>query len=154
MKEASSNKAARLLHGKTVHTANKLQGGASLRTIHLLLNEKRGQVLGKNFLDKLMLGFNTINKSFDGLLPDWGPPRADISQATEPKSPTEVIAFDLMALRESLACHRISKMRWLDTRDTLAEGLTKRGYQPQCFAGNFQAMGKGHFGKGNRPSNE
>jgi hypothetical protein len=46
VKEASSNKAARLLHGKTIHTANKLQGGASLRTVHLRLNDKRGQVLG------------------------------------------------------------------------------------------------------------
>ena len=46
MKEASSNKAARLLHGKTVHTANKLQGGASLRTVHLRLGEERSRVLG------------------------------------------------------------------------------------------------------------
>ena len=46
MKEASSNKAARLLGGKTVHTANKLQGGASLRTVHLRLGEKRSDVLG------------------------------------------------------------------------------------------------------------
>ena len=46
MKEASSNKAARLLQGKTVHTANKLQGNCSLRTVHLRLNEKRGRVLG------------------------------------------------------------------------------------------------------------
>ena len=29
MKEASSNKVARLLRGKTMHTANKLQGSSS-----------------------------------------------------------------------------------------------------------------------------
>ena len=46
MKEASSNKAARLLRGKTVHTANKLQGGASLRTVNSRLCGKRGRVLG------------------------------------------------------------------------------------------------------------
>ena len=46
LKEASSNKAARLLHGKTIHTANKLNGGSSLRTVHLRLNERRAKVLG------------------------------------------------------------------------------------------------------------
>ena len=40
MKEASSNKAARLLHGKTMHAANKLHGGSSLRTVHLRVKEE------------------------------------------------------------------------------------------------------------------
>ena len=35
MKESSSNKAARLLHGKTMHAANKLHGCSSLRTVRL-----------------------------------------------------------------------------------------------------------------------
>ena len=43
MKEASSNKAARLLHGKTMHAANKLHGGSSLRTVHLRLKEERAK---------------------------------------------------------------------------------------------------------------
>ena len=47
-------------------------------------------------------------------------------QIQEPKAPTEVaMVFDLMALRESLECHRLSKLWWLDTRDMLADGLTK-----------------------------
>ena len=46
MKEASSNKAARLLHGKTTHAANKLNGGSTLGTVHLRLSEKRAKVLG------------------------------------------------------------------------------------------------------------
>ena len=46
MKEASSNKAARLLHGKTMHAANKLNGGSSMRTVHLRLSERRAKVLG------------------------------------------------------------------------------------------------------------
>ena len=46
MKEASSNKAARLLHGKTMHAANKLTGNSSLRTVHLRLDEQRAKVLG------------------------------------------------------------------------------------------------------------
>ena len=46
VKEASSNKAARLLHGKTIHAANKLNGGSSLRTVHLRLNEERARILG------------------------------------------------------------------------------------------------------------
>ena len=46
MKEASSNKAARLLHGKTIHATNKLNGGSSSRTVHLRLNEQRAKVLG------------------------------------------------------------------------------------------------------------
>ena len=45
MKEASSNKAARLLRGKTMHTANKLHGGSSLRTVHLRPKEQRGKQL-------------------------------------------------------------------------------------------------------------
>ena len=45
MKEASSNKAARLLHGKTMHAANKLHGCSSLRTVHLRLKEQRGKEL-------------------------------------------------------------------------------------------------------------
>jgi hypothetical protein len=46
MKEASSNKAARLLGGKTIHAANELNGGSSLRTVHLRFNERRAKVLG------------------------------------------------------------------------------------------------------------
>ena len=45
MKEASSNKAARLLRGKTMHAANKLHGCSSLRTVHLRLKEERAQAL-------------------------------------------------------------------------------------------------------------
>ena len=49
IKEASSNTAASLLRGKTVHATNKLQGGASLRTVHLRLNEERGRAIGKMY---------------------------------------------------------------------------------------------------------
>ena len=50
----------------------------------------------------------------------------DTLQAQEPKAPTEVsMVFDLMALRESLECRRLSKLWWVDTRDMLADGLTK-----------------------------
>ena len=45
LEEASSHKAARLLHGKTIHAANKFNGGSSLRTLHLRLNERRAKVL-------------------------------------------------------------------------------------------------------------
>ena len=43
MKEASSNKAARLLNGQTMHAANKLYGGSSLRTVHLRLKDNRAK---------------------------------------------------------------------------------------------------------------
>ena len=45
MKEASSNKAARLLHGKTMHAASILHGGSSLRTVHRRLKEQRAKEL-------------------------------------------------------------------------------------------------------------
>ena len=64
VKEASSNKAARLLHGKTVHTANKLQGGSSLRTVHLRLSQERGQVLGRIYSNtgaKIIDEFSQLN---------------------------------------------------------------------------------------------
>ena len=47
MKEASSNTAARLLRGKLILVGNILNGGSSLRTVHLRLNERRAKVLGK-----------------------------------------------------------------------------------------------------------
>ena len=46
MREASSNKAARLLRGKTIHATNKLNGGSSLRAEHLRLSDKRAKALG------------------------------------------------------------------------------------------------------------
>ena len=45
MKGAISNKAARLLHGKTMHAANTLHGCSSLRTVHLRLKEERTHAL-------------------------------------------------------------------------------------------------------------
>ena len=45
--EASSNKAARLIQGKTLHAANKLQGTSSLRTVHLRITVKQQKALGR-----------------------------------------------------------------------------------------------------------
>ena len=45
--EASSNKAARLIQGKTLHAANKLQGTSSLRTVHLRITQKQQKALGR-----------------------------------------------------------------------------------------------------------
>ena len=48
VKEASSNKASRLLQGrgKTIHAANKLTATSSLRTVNLRLSDKKSRVLG------------------------------------------------------------------------------------------------------------
>ena len=46
--QAPSNKAARQIHGKTTHTANKLQMDASLRTVHLRLTANTRKTLERS----------------------------------------------------------------------------------------------------------
>ena len=46
--QAPSNKAARQIHGKTMHTANKLQMDASLRTVHLRLTANTRKTLERS----------------------------------------------------------------------------------------------------------
>jgi hypothetical protein len=50
----------------------------------------------------------------------------DALKNEDTRTPTEVaMIFDLMALRESLECKRLDKLWWIDTRDMIADALTK-----------------------------
>ena len=66
LKQASTNKAARLLQGcgKTIHVTNKLTVTSSLRAVNLRLNEKKQQLLGNIYGKagaKLIDEFSPIN---------------------------------------------------------------------------------------------
>ena len=75
--QAPSNKAARQIHGKTMHAANKLQMDASLRTVHLRLTpstrktlERSATPLGAMILDEFsqcigqMLHADALRKTY------------------------------------------------------------------------------------------
>ncbi len=50
----------------------------------------------------------------------------DALKSEDSRTPTEVsMLYDLAALRESLVTKRIHRLWWIDTRDMIADGLTK-----------------------------
>ena len=50
----------------------------------------------------------------------------DALKSEDSRTPTEVsMLYDLAALRESLVVKRIHRLWWIDTRDMVADGLTK-----------------------------